>query len=105
MEEPLNITKLRQQFPVTARYAYLNHASVGGLSQPVVGAMTRRTSRPSMTLHTPLKSFTDTCTGHIYIITGLKNIGIDTLSNFVLVIVCRLELANDAKWFTPYLLE
>ena len=37
----MNVTGLREQFPVTDRYAYLNHASVGGLSQPVVGAMTR----------------------------------------------------------------
>ena len=37
----MNVTRLREQFPVTDRYAYLNHASVGGLSQPVVGAMTR----------------------------------------------------------------
>jgi len=37
----MNLTQLRDQFPVTRRYAYLNHASVGGLSKPVVGAMTR----------------------------------------------------------------
>lgn len=41
MEQPLNLTGLREQFPVTVRYAYLNHASVGGLSQPVVAAITR----------------------------------------------------------------
>jgi cysteine desulfurase/selenocysteine lyase len=37
----VNLSQLREQFPVTRRYAYLNHASVGGLSQSVVGAMTR----------------------------------------------------------------
>ncbi|MGD8902162.1 MAG: aminotransferase class V-fold PLP-dependent enzyme [Anaerolineae bacterium] len=41
MKKILKVAKLREQFPVTGRYAYLNHASVGGLSQPVVGAMTR----------------------------------------------------------------
>jgi len=41
MEEPLNVADLREQFPVTGRYAYLNHASVGALSRPVVEAMTR----------------------------------------------------------------
>jgi cysteine desulfurase/selenocysteine lyase len=37
----LNVAQMREQFPVTQRYAYLNHASVGALSQAVVGAMTR----------------------------------------------------------------
>jgi cysteine desulfurase/selenocysteine lyase len=37
----VNLTQVRDQFPITRRYAYLNHASVGGLSEPVVGAMTR----------------------------------------------------------------
>jgi cysteine desulfurase/selenocysteine lyase len=37
----VNLTRVRDRFPVTRRYAYLNHASVGGLSEPVVGAMTR----------------------------------------------------------------
>ena len=38
---PANLTQVRDQFPITRRYAYLNHASVGGLSEPMVGAMTR----------------------------------------------------------------
>jgi cysteine desulfurase/selenocysteine lyase len=33
--------QVREQFPVTRRYAYLNHASVGALPDPVTGAMTR----------------------------------------------------------------
>ena len=37
----MKLTQLRDQFPVTHRYAYLNHASVGALPEPVVGAMTR----------------------------------------------------------------
>jgi selenocysteine lyase/cysteine desulfurase len=37
----VNVAQTREQFPVTQRYAYLNHASVGALSQAVVGAMTR----------------------------------------------------------------
>ena len=37
----MNVAQMREQFPVTQRYAYLNHASVGALSQAVVGAMTR----------------------------------------------------------------
>jgi cysteine desulfurase/selenocysteine lyase len=37
----VNVAQMREQFPVTQRYAYLNHASVGALSQAVVGAMTR----------------------------------------------------------------
>lgn len=37
----MNTALVREQFPVTQRYAYLNHASVGAPSQPVVGAMTR----------------------------------------------------------------
>ena len=37
----MNLTQVRDQFPITRGYAYLNHASVGGLSKPVVGAMTR----------------------------------------------------------------
>ena len=37
----MNVAQTREQFPVTQRYAYLNHASVGALSQAVVGAMTR----------------------------------------------------------------
>jgi len=36
----VNLTQVRDQFPITRRYAYLNHASVSGLSKPVVGAMT-----------------------------------------------------------------
>ena len=41
MKESLNLTQIRDQFPVTRRYAYLNHASVGGLSQSVLGTMTQ----------------------------------------------------------------
>jgi cysteine desulfurase/selenocysteine lyase len=37
----VNVAQVRKQFPVTHRYAYLNHASAGALSQAVVGAMTR----------------------------------------------------------------
>ncbi len=37
----MNLIQVRDQFPITRRYAYLNHASVGGLSEPVVGTMTR----------------------------------------------------------------
>jgi cysteine desulfurase/selenocysteine lyase len=37
----VNAAQVRKQFPVTHRYAYLNHASVGALSRAVVGAMTR----------------------------------------------------------------
>ncbi len=37
----MNLIQVRDQFPVTQRFAYLNHASVGGLSQSVVGAMSR----------------------------------------------------------------
>ena len=39
MKDLLNTAEMRHQFPVTRRYAYLNHASVGGLSQSVLGAM------------------------------------------------------------------
>lgn len=37
----MNLSQVRDQFPVTHRYAYLNHASVGGLPQPVMDVMTR----------------------------------------------------------------
>jgi len=37
----MNLSQVRGQFPVTRRYAYLNHAAVGGLSQSVMDAMTR----------------------------------------------------------------
>jgi cysteine desulfurase/selenocysteine lyase len=39
-EKPPDLARFRELFPVTRRYAYLNHASTGALSQPVVEAMT-----------------------------------------------------------------
>jgi cysteine desulfurase/selenocysteine lyase len=50
----VNLDQVREHFPVTRRYAYLNHASVGPLSTPVVEAMTHylteRLQRGSETL-------------------------------------------------------
>lgn len=40
MEDEMELTPLRDLFPVTRRFAYLNHASVAALPQPVVEAMT-----------------------------------------------------------------
>jgi cysteine desulfurase/selenocysteine lyase len=40
MEDEVDLTPLRDLFPVTRRFAYLNHASVAALPQPVVEAMT-----------------------------------------------------------------
>jgi cysteine desulfurase/selenocysteine lyase len=40
MEDEVDLTLLRDLFPVTRRFAYLNHASVAALPQPVVEAMT-----------------------------------------------------------------
>ena len=37
----MELRQMREQFPVTRRYAYLNHASVAALPQPVIQAMTR----------------------------------------------------------------
>ncbi len=37
----MDLPAMRALFPVTQRYAYLNHASVAALPQPVVAAMTR----------------------------------------------------------------
>ena len=39
-EVPLDLSQIRALFPVTRRYAYLNHASVAAPPQPVVEAMT-----------------------------------------------------------------
>jgi len=36
----MNLSQVRDQFPVAVRYAYLNHASVGGLPQLAMDAMT-----------------------------------------------------------------
>ncbi len=36
----MNLSQVRDQFPVARRYAYLNHASVGGLPQLAMDAMT-----------------------------------------------------------------
>ncbi len=40
LEDEVELTPLRDLFPVTRRFAYLNHASVAALPQPVVEAMT-----------------------------------------------------------------
>ncbi len=37
----MKLSQVRDQFPVTRRYAYLNHASVGALPDPVTRTMTR----------------------------------------------------------------
>ena len=37
----MKLSQMQDQFPVTRHYAYLNHASVGALPDPVVRAMTR----------------------------------------------------------------
>jgi len=41
----MNLTQMRDLFPVTRRYAYLNHASVGALPEPVTHTMTRYLSK------------------------------------------------------------
>ena len=40
----MNIEKIRSEFPVTKKWAYLNHAAVAPLSRPAATAM-RRTLR------------------------------------------------------------
>ena len=37
----MRLTQMREQFPAARRYAYLNHASVGALPEPVTRTMTR----------------------------------------------------------------
>jgi cysteine desulfurase/selenocysteine lyase len=39
--EPSQVSLVRRLFPVTRRYAYLNHAAVGSLATPVVEAMSQ----------------------------------------------------------------
>lgn len=48
MEDEVDLTLLRDLFPITQRFAYLNHASVSVLPQPVVEAMTGYLTERSM---------------------------------------------------------
>jgi selenocysteine lyase/cysteine desulfurase len=47
-EGPRSTPQIRQLFPVTRRYAYLNHAAVGTLATPVVEAMNEYTTARSI---------------------------------------------------------
>jgi cysteine desulfurase/selenocysteine lyase len=47
-EANVKLSEARKLFPITERYAYLNHASVGALPRPVVEAMGRYLTRREM---------------------------------------------------------
>ena len=57
----MELNQIRDLFPVTKHYAYLNHAAVGPLPQPVVDAMGRYLSERSMIGSQALADWDERC--------------------------------------------